>query len=83
MAFDPFNSRKAILPYTTINALTDMGKIQIKALAPALAQEIVVILMYQGKLQAIKRYWEQTGCDLQEAKKAIERLALEIAPGQA
>ncbi|MEM6262132.1 MAG: hypothetical protein AAGI38_06455 [Bacteroidota bacterium] len=46
-------------------------------------QELVTLLVYQGKVAAIRRYRELTGARLRDAHQIIEKLALEIEPGPA
>ncbi|MFK7925040.1 MAG: hypothetical protein AB8H47_23995 [Bacteroidia bacterium] len=54
-----------------------------KALMPELEQEVMATLMYQGKIAAIKLYLKYTNCRLNQAREAVDRLAMTIVPGQA
>jgi len=55
----------------------------IQALRPKNEQEIIDALMYKGKIAAIKLYMKHANCRLRQAKEAVEKLSMEITPGQA
>ncbi|MEL6670654.1 MAG: hypothetical protein AAFR61_00620 [Bacteroidota bacterium] len=60
-----------------------MDKSRVRHLQPEMRQEVILTLIYKGKVPAIKLYMKHTGCRLTEAKGAVERLGFEIEPGQA
>ena len=52
-------------------------------LMPNQQQEVIATLVYKGKIAAIKLFMKLAGCRLKEAKKAVEKIGIEIQPGQA
>ena len=54
-----------------------------QVLKPQMEQEVVATLVYNGKIAAIKLYMKYADCRLRDAKQAVEKLALDIEPGQA
>ena len=60
-----------------------MEKMQVKRLAAQHKAEVMMTLIYQGRMPAIKLYIQYTGCRVEDAQRAIERLGQEIQPGPA
>lgn len=46
-------------------------------------QELIALIIYKGKQEAVRRYMRYTSKGLNEAQKAIDKIAEEIEPGQA
>ncbi len=63
--------------------MSKVEKVQIQSLVPELEQEVMATLVYNGKIAAIKLYRKYANCRLSEAKYAVDRLGMEIVPGQA
>lgn len=63
--------------------MSKVEKVQILPLMPELEQEVMATLVYNGKIEAIKLYRKYANCRLSQAKYAVDRLSLEIVPGQA
>lgn len=60
-----------------------MVKLQQSNLAPQVKETVLKALMYEGKITAIKVYMKHVKCRLTDARTAVDRLSLEIEPGQA
>lgn len=60
-----------------------MVKVLVRTLQPVQEQEVVATLIYKGRLQAIRAYMKASGCAVEEARIAVDKLASEIEPGQA
>ncbi|MDX2284754.1 MAG: hypothetical protein NW241_11360 [Bacteroidia bacterium] len=58
-----------------------MVKVQYRALTPGIEQEVIATLIYKGRIQAMHVYIKLTGARLDEARAAVDRLALTIEPG--
>jgi hypothetical protein len=58
-----------------------MVKVQYRALAPGIEQEVIATLIYKGRMRAIYVYMSLTGARLEQAREAVDRLALTIEPG--
>jgi hypothetical protein len=63
--------------------LFSMEKILVRKLQPALEQEVIATLIYKGRNLAIRAYIKASECGLEEARRAVDKLASEIEPGQA
>ena len=60
-----------------------MDNMQQRPLMPDMEQEVMATLIYKGKIAAIKLYMNYANCRLRQAKEAVEKLGMEILPGQA
>ena len=60
-----------------------MVKLQLSNLQPKTKEAVLNALVYEGKITAIKLYMKHVKCRLAGARTAVDRLSLEIEPGQA
>jgi len=60
-----------------------MIKLELPTIQSQARQEIISILVYDGKIAAIKLYMKHVKCRLSDARLAVDRIAEEIEPGQA